>query len=414
MHQCYSVTANGIDGPTAEFKGASSAFVCPSAGVRRHAVFAQTRNAVNQEESSGLQSLDYCSHRPHRNFSGLDRSAGLRWIGIEASELLLPRQHTAAPRMLRFLNKIFGNIPQYRSYIEAHGREEVFAISLQLPLDILQKLLPTRHTMSLRKHATVLDIPNFLLLPQALSIAATALCLSEQLADSLVNQHQMEKILSLVLVKTLEVWTVSSSKSGSKIEELCSIDPAAPNQLLFRPSIRFRIEAVSSLSCVLALECYSQLMQRIGACCRSFLSCDLQLVSALLACATCACMPNSVESESNSTKAPQHSNFHPRHAAFLSLRLTSLLEIVSQSFACLRAATKFSPAIDILLHNPFSNYSFSVEENLQNRLNRVIRTNRDPFHLNKHTVWKSSCSILAQDFNQIMFSPFNLAIRWLK
>ncbi len=375
-----------------------------------------------------MQSFGHCLYLPYPNLLRLDRSAGLRWVGIEASELLLPRQHTAAPRMLRFLSNIFGNIPQYRSYIEAHGHQDVFAISLQLPLDILQKLLPTRHTMSLLKHTTILDIPTFLLLPQALSIAATALCLSEQLTDSLLKQLQMEKILSLVLVKILEVWTVASSKSGSKIEELCSLNSAAPNQLLFRPSITFRIEAVSSLSCVLALECYSQLMQRIGACCRSFLSCDLQLVSALLACATCACMPNSAESESNTSnaplnttrrpsntsKVPQHSNFHPRHAAFLSLRLTSPLEIVAQSFACLRAATKFSPSIDILLHNPFSNYSFSVEEELQNRLNRVIRTNRDPFLLNLHAVWKSSCSILAQDFNQTMFSPFNLAIRWLK
>ncbi len=326
----------------------------------------------------------------------------------------MPRQHTASPRLHRFLSNIFANIPQYRSYIEACGRRDVFAISLQLPLDVIQKLLPTRHTTSLLKHTTVLDIPKFLLLPQALSVVTTALCLSQQLTETLLKQLQVEKILSLVLVKILELWTYASTKSGSKIEELCSVDSAAIKELLFCPSITFRIEAVSSLSCVLALECYSQLMQRVGPCCRSFLSCDLQLISALLACATSACMPNIGQIQSHPTTTPQHSNFHPRHAAFLSIRLTSPLEIVAQTFSCLRASAKFSPSVDVLLHSPYSDCRFSVDEDMQNRLNRVIRTNRDPFHLNSHAVWKSSCSVLAQDFNDVMFSPFKLAVRWLR
>jgi hypothetical protein len=335
-------------------------------------------------------------------------------VGIEASELLFPRQFTASPRMLRFLSNIFANVPEHRFYIESKGRHDVFAVSLQLPLTPLSKLLPTRQTISLLKHTTVLQIPKFLLLPQALSVVATALCLSEKLTESLLNHLDVEKILSLVLVKLLEVWTYGSSNSGSKTQELCSIDSAAPSELLYSPSVKFRIDAISSISCVLALESYSQLFQRIGVCSRSFSSRNLQLIATLLACATCACMPGFSNFEPSPTNAPQSSNFQPRHAAFLGLRLTSPLEIVAQTFACLRAATKFSPAISVLLHSPYSNYDFAVDESMQNRLNRVMKTNREPFYLNSYAVWKSTCDVLADDFNHNMFSPFRLAVRWLR
>jgi hypothetical protein len=316
--------------------------------------------------------------------------------------------------MLRFLSSIFSNIPDYRLYVESNGRQDVFAISLQLPFSLLSRLLPTRHTISVHKHTTVLQIPNFLLLPQALSVVSTALCLSEQLTDSLLNRLDTEKILSLVLVKLLEVWTYGCSKSGSKTQELCALDPAAPKELLYCPSVSFRIDAISSLSCVLALECYSQLFQRIGVCCRSFLSRDLQLIATLFACASSACMPALSITGPNCTKGPQHSNFHPQHAAFLGLRLTSPLDIVAQALSCLRAAAKFPPAVSVLLHSPFSNYSFFVDENLQLRLNRFLKTNREQFHLNPYAVWKSTCDSLAEDFNHCMFSPFRLAVRWLR
>jgi hypothetical protein len=413
-HLCYSVNSDVINDSVFQIKVTSGAFVFPSARVRRQTLSAPTRNAENVEELSGSQPEFQTFPTTSCSFPGADRTAGLSWVGIEASELLLPRQYAASRRMLRFLNKIFASIPLYRSYIEENGCLDVFAISLQLPLDVLQKILPTRNTMSLLKHATVLSVPYFFLLPQTLSIVSTALCLSKHLTDSLLNQLEIEKILSIVLVKILETWTYASSKSGTRTQEIHSTDSAAPNELLFRPSIAFRIEGVSSLSCVLALECYAQLMQRIGVCCRSFLSCDLQLFSTLLACATSACMPNVGKIESHASEAVQHSNFHPRHAAFVSLRSTSPLEIVAQSFACLRAATKFSPAVEVLLHSPFSNYNFTVDEEMQNRLDRVIRTSREAFYLNPYAVWKSSCSILAQDFNDNMFSPFKLAIRWLK
>jgi hypothetical protein len=355
-----------------------------------------------------------CCYAYHFKISGLDRRAGLRWVGIETSELLLPRQYTAPPRMLRLLSVIFANIPEYRFYTESKGNQYVFAISLQLPLSLLSKLLPTRHTISLLKHTTVLQIPKFLLLPQALSVVATSLCLSEKLTECLLNHLDAEKILSLVLVKLLEVWTHGSSKSMSKTHELRSIESSASSELLFCPSVSFRIDAISSLSCVLALESYSQLFQRIGVCCRSFSSRNLQLIATLLACATSACMPVLCNLESNRTNAPQLSNFQPRHAAFLGLRLTSPLDIVAQTFSCLRAAAKFSPAISVLLHSPYSNYNFSVDESVQIRLNRVLKTNREPFYLNSYAVWKSTCDVLAEDFNHSMFSPFKLAVRWLR
>jgi hypothetical protein len=315
--------------------------------------------------------------------------------------------------MIRFLGSIFGSIPTYRTFIEANGRSDFFAISLQLPLAVLQKLLPTRNSLNLGKQATVLQIPNFLLLPQALSVVAIALCSSEQLTKTLLDQLHVEKILSIVLVKILELWSFGSLNSGSKTHELRPSDPAAPTELLFCPSRTFRIDAISSLSCVLALESYSQLIQRIGVCSRLFFSCDIQLIATLLACATCACMPSVDNIKRDSTKVSRHFNFHPRYASFLSLRLTSPLDIVAQCFACLRAATKFTPAIVALLHSPYGNYDFAVDEELQNRLARVIRSKREPFYLNPFAVWKSSCSVLAQDFNQLLFSPFQLALRWL-
>ena len=411
MHQCYSVDNDEITESVIESKSAPSAFVSPSAGVRRYTVSSKASNHTDQEDSSGLQPNSLFNYQSHHQLSDLDRRAGLRWVGIEASELLLPGQFTVSPRMLRFLGSILGNIPRYRAYIEDDGRLDVFAISLQLPLAVLQKLLPTRHSLSLLQQTTVLQIPNFLLLPQALSVVATALCSSEQLTKTLLDQLHVEKILSIVLVKMLELWSFGTSNSGSTTHEIRPSDPAAPNELLFCPSMTFRVDAISSLSCVLALESYSQLIQRIGVCSRLFLSCDLQLIATLLACATCACMPNL---ESDSTKVPLHSNFHPRNSSFLSLRLTSPLDIVAQCFSCLRAATKFTPAIAALLQSPYGNYEFSVDEDLQNRLARVIRSKREPFFLNPFAVWKSSCSILAQDFNQFMFSPFKLALRWLK
>jgi hypothetical protein len=90
---------------------------------------------------------------------------------------------------------VFCSVPQYRSYVEANGRLDVLAISLQLPFSLLQKLLPTRQTRNLLQHATALHIPKFLLLPQVLSVAATSVCLSEQLTEHLLQKLDVEKIL---------------------------------------------------------------------------------------------------------------------------------------------------------------------------------------------------------------------------
>lgn len=412
MHHCYSIDGDTNDESTVKVKGPTSVYVIPSAGARRQTVTGQTRSVVSEGPSCDIhQVLPVC--KPHSQLSGLDRRAGLRWLGIEASELLFPMQFFVSDRILQFLNVVFCSVPQYRSYVEANGRLDVLAISLQLPFSLLQKLLPTRQTRNLLQHATALHIPKFLLLPQVLSVAATSLCLSEQLTEHLMKKLDVEKILSLVLVKMLEVWTYGCTRSVAKTQELDPIDThLAPKEMLFSPSISFRMDAVSSISCVLALECYSQLIQRVGVCCRLFLSCDLQLISTLLACATSACMPN-VSKLAQSEKY-EHSNFRPRHAAFLNLRLASPLDVISQAFNCLRSAAKFSPAVAVLLRSPFDNYSFSTHEDMQKRLNWVIRTNRESFYLNPYAVWKTSCSILAHEFNHIMFSPFKLAIRWLK
>jgi hypothetical protein len=123
---------------------------------------------------------------------------------------------------------------------------------------------------------------------------------------------------------------------------------------------------------------------------------------------------NNQDSMSNQSQERKCCNFFPRHAAFLSLRLTSPLDIVAQTLSCLRAAAKFTPAMTVLFQSPFSDYKFSVDENLQNRLNHFLRCDREPCNVNPFPVWKSSCSVLTNEFSHLMFSPFKLAIRWLK
>jgi hypothetical protein len=58
LHQCYSVDEEAIidSNAVSEFKGSSSAFASFSAGVRRLSLLSESKQDLNQEESSGLLS----------------------------------------------------------------------------------------------------------------------------------------------------------------------------------------------------------------------------------------------------------------------------------------------------------------------------------------------------------------------